>query len=406
MKSIKIMFVDDDPNILDGLRRLFRGMRDEWEMSFADGGEQALQLLAAKPFDVIVSDMKMPKISGADLLKEIKRRSPSSIRIILSGHSDPQMTMQAVGPTHQFLSKPCDPEELKQTIRRVSALKSMLSADELDGFVSGIDSLPSLPEAYAEIMRCLEDPDASLDQVAKIVGKDLGMTTKLLQLSNSAFFGIGKPVLTIENAVSFLGLDTISTLALGYGAFSQVELPAGGALDIKKVWDYSMRSAAIAMMIAEMEGMDSRHCYEARMAGMLHDIGVVVLAIGKPDLYVRNSEVADNAHGFNDSIVIDTLGTGIAGIGAYLLGLWGLPERVVEAVAFHDRPRLSETRTFDVLGAVHVASRLAVDVTATDICDPALLIDRQYLEVAGVADRWPDWQAAAIELIHGQEDAA
>lgn len=142
------------------------------------------------------------------------------------------------------------------------------------------------------------------------------------------------------------------------------------------------------------------------MAGMLHDIGELVIAIGMPELYVENLEAAQDPHGFDDTKVVDTLGSGSAGIGAYLLGLWGLPERVVEAVAYHDRPGMREMKSFDVYGVVHVASRLAANVEATDINDPTLLIDTQYLEDVGAADRWSDWQAAAFDLLHGQEDAA
>ncbi len=402
MNKLRILFVDDEGNVLSGIRRLLRSMRNEWDLGFAGGGEEALRLLDEQPYDVIVSDMKMPVMNGAELLREVKRRHPSSVRIVLSGHSDADLTMQAVGPTHQFLAKPCDPDELKATIGRIISLKEMLSSDRLNDLVSGIDSLPSLPEIYNEITACLEDPDASLQQIAGIIGKDVGMSAKILQLSNSAFFGIGRQVLTIEEAVSFLGLETISTLVLGHGVFSQYDEVSDSQLDIGGLWNYSLRSAAIAKRISRFEGLNKRHCNEAEMAAMLHEVGRIVFALGKPDMYAQVVAQPNNDYAFDDSAVVARLGTTLAGLGAYLLGLWGLPERVVEAVAYHDQPGHSGSAEFDVLGVVHVASRLAAEPGGDD---PSVHMDAAYLEQTGKIDRMPGWVETAEAVMSGQDEA-
>ena len=399
------MFVDDEENILSGLRRLFRSMRDDWDMVFVDGGQEALEQIERSHFDVIVSDMKMPGLNGADLLKEVKNKSSANTRIILSGHSDPSLTMRAIGPTHQFLAKPCDPDELKVTIERVQSLRALLTSDGVSGFVSEIEALPSLPDVYEQIMACLEDPDAALSDVAEIVSRDIGMTAKLLQLSNSAFFGIGRPILTVGDAVSFLGLETITALVLGHETFTEFDKVVYDTLPIKELQDASLRAAAIAGKIAQFEGMDSRECYEARMAAMMHDVGKLVLAVGNPELLKESLAGKDDPYGFDDTVIIDSLGTGIAEIGAYLLGLWGLPERIVEAVAYHDHPGNRGDNAYDVFGVVHVASRLAVDSEAADPCAPELRVDTDYLSNAGVIDRWSEWQSLASDLAQGEASA-
>src|SRR5262245_37814840 len=98
----KILFVDDEPNVLQGLERMLRSMRHEWEMQFAMSGPAALERLAEQTFDVIVSDMRMPGMTGAQLLTEVSQRHPHIVRIILSGQADQEDILRSVGPTHQY----------------------------------------------------------------------------------------------------------------------------------------------------------------------------------------------------------------------------------------------------------------------------------------------------------------
>ena len=106
MKSI--LFVDDEQQILDGLKDLLRKQRKQWSMVFALGGQAALDELTQRPFDVVVSDMRMPGIDGATLLTRVKEMYPASARIILSGHADRDSIVRALPVAHQFLNRPCD----------------------------------------------------------------------------------------------------------------------------------------------------------------------------------------------------------------------------------------------------------------------------------------------------------
>ncbi len=279
----RILFVDDEPNIREGMRRMLRSMRNEWEMEFAESGEAALGLIdewrsADKPFDVVVSDMRMPGMDGADLLARVKEVSPDSVRLILSGHSDTASIMKTVGNAHQYLNKPCDPELLKRTIKRAFALRMLLRDEHLQKIVGQIGSLPSLPVVYQEVMACLQKPNASLGDVGKVIGKDVGMTATLLKLVSSAFFGLSKPVSTVERAVSFLGLDTLIALVLAQGIFKEAPPINVAGFSIEGLWQHSLETASAARMIAGQQGLDKATLDDAFLAGMLHDIGKLVLA--------------------------------------------------------------------------------------------------------------------------------
>lgn len=142
---IRVLFVDDDPLILQGLQRMLRPMRNEWAMSFAESGTKALEMMAEEPFQVVVSDMRMPGMNGAQLLTETKNRYAKTVRLILSGHADKDLIFQSVGTAHQFLSKPCEPEAIRAAISRASTFNSSIRSDQIQKLIVQMDKIPSIP---------------------------------------------------------------------------------------------------------------------------------------------------------------------------------------------------------------------------------------------------------------------
>lgn len=140
---VRILFVDDEPNILQGLRRTLHAAARDWDLRFALSGAEALQLLAEQPCDVIATDLQMPGMDGAALLSEVKRRWPSTLRIITSGSCEQGQVVKAVGTAHQYLSKPYDTGTLKQTIERSLRQRTLLGDSALARFVSGINHQPA-----------------------------------------------------------------------------------------------------------------------------------------------------------------------------------------------------------------------------------------------------------------------
>ena len=391
--------MDDEPNILEGLQRMLRPMRKEWDMAFAESGQEALDLMAQKPFDVVVSDMRMPDMDGAVLLSEVMKRHPQTVRFVLSGHSEDETILRSVGTTHQFLAKPCDAEVLKASIERALALRAVLSNELLRMFVSRIAALPSLPEAYTRLTEELRSPDASIATVGEIVETDVAMAAKVLQLVNSAFFAVRRHVSSVTQAVSLLGLDTVKSLVLMVGVFSQAsaaKMPAGFSLDT--LWRHSMAVGACCQAISKAEDAGMEVISDACTAGLLHDSGMLVLAVNRTQAYGQILEVVRSKNLSLTKAEKAAFGCTHAEVGAYLLGIWGLPDSIVEAVAFHHYPSQCGARGFGPLTAVHAANVLEHEAHEADSGGAAPTLDLEYLAQCGLDDRIAAWRETCLSV--------
>ena len=391
---INILFVDDEPNILSGLQRMLRTMRDEWEMSFANSGREALDILDETPIDVVVTDMRMPGMDGAQLLLEIRERHPQVVRIILSGYSEKEMIVRSVHAAHQYLMKPCDPEILRDTIGRACALRNLLTDQNLRRFVSQMRSVPSLPALYKEVMKELESPNPRMDKIGEIIEKDIGMTVKILQLVNSAFFGLRRTISDVTQAVNYLGFETIKILTLGIGVFSQLETTEKTNLIHTKLWAHSLAVGTTAKLIAQKELPAAAD--DAYTAGLLHAIGEIVLAVNKPEKFAEVQKLVNEGNMARIDAEREVFQTTNAEVGAYLVGLWGLPHQVVEAIAFHNSPSDFQTDTFSPLTAVHVANGLYNNKSTLDLTHPENLFDVPYLQHLGLMEKLPVWREKYI----------
>ena len=387
----RILFVDDEVMILKGLQLMLRSMRGEWEMEFVESAEAALRVLSQRTFDVIVSDMRMPGMNGAELLAEVMKRFPATVRLILSGYADKQLILKCVGSTHQFLAKPCDAIALKATIARASNLEDSLHNGRLKSLVCKMDHLPSMPSLYLRLVEKTSKPDTSLEEIAGIVNKDIAMTAQILKLSNSSFFGLGRPLANAEEAVAYLGLDTLKSLVLSVHAFSQFEKIETGALKIEHLWNHSLQVAGLAKRISKLEGQEPKAAEEAFTAGMLHDLGKLVLAVNMPKEYTEATRMANS--GLELPLAeLQLFGANHADVGGYLIGLWGLPVPVVEAVALHHSPSRATQQTFSPLASLHAANALESERCYSGTGAPAAELDAKYLEHIGVSSHLAGWR--------------
>jgi len=397
---MRVMFIDDEPNILSGLKRILRPMRNEWQMQFAEGGQVALDSLADAPCDVIVSDMKMPGMDGAELLSAVKKQYPSSIRIALSGETDAHMIYRCVQHAHQYLAKPCDPDALVSAVRRAFTLRDLMHDAALERTVAELSSLPSLPEAYEKIMRELQSEDPSLQKVAKIVESDVAMSAKILQLVNSAFFGLARHLASPAEAATYLGVDVLKSLVLTTGVFSQFEDSPIDDATLKSIWNRSSQVGALAKAIVMRETNDKLQADYALMGGLLTEVGKLVFASSYPDKFVSvATKVADDA---SNEIAVEkeVIGHSHTEVGAYLIGLWGLPNPVVECVAFHHEPADCVDAGFIPLTAVHVATAI---VTANGH-DELPILDAGYIDALGLTDHIPGWIEMNNELEAAEQE--
>jgi len=398
----RILFVDDESLVLQGLQRMLRPMRAEWEMVFVESGAKALELMEQAPFDVVVSDMRMPGMNGAELLAEVLKRFPKTVRLVLSGHADRDLVLKCIGSTHQYLSKPCEPEELKSAITRAGDLEQSLRDQNLRQLISRMDRLPSMPSLYVEIVEKLQDPQIGLEEIGGIVAKDLAMTAKILKLVNSAFFGLGRQISSPVEAVSYLGVDTIKSLVLSIHAFSQFADSKFKDFSIDALWVHSQQTAGLAKEIIRLEQGEPKVMDESFVAGLLHDTGKLVLASNFPAEYDQVLQVGRAGNIGLLTSEENTFGANHAEIGGYLLGLWGLPVPVVEAIALHHQPGRCPHPIFSPLTAVHVATALVNFQLTHNENNLNAELDLNYLNQLGVADRMTTWRAAAEANLHPQ----
>ena len=391
-----ILFVDDEPNIRNGIRRMLRFKRDQWHMVFAGGSEEALNIMAREHFDIIVSDMRMPGIDGADLLEQVKKRYPDTARIVLSGFSEEKNILRTVHQAHQYLAKPCDKDTICSIISDVCTLKHIMTDERLASLVSGIESLPSLPELYIEVSQALEKPDCTLEELGGLIAKDISMSAKILQLVNSAFFGLPKKISDIKRAVVFLGLETLRALVLTIGLFEKMDRQKTCFFDLDLLFDHSLRTGHRARKIARHEGAEKGITDAAFMAGLLHDLGKLILAENLADEYRPILEMSIEEEVPIHLIEKEKLGATHSEIGAYLLGLWGLPGDIVEAVAFHHAlGGASGNNVVGALAAVHIADNLDYEKAAANQKDPFISypkLDTFYLKHLGGPQKLASWK--------------
>ncbi len=315
----RILFVDDEVRVLDALRRMLHADRTRWDMQFALGGEAALCLCEERSFDVVVSDMRMPGMDGVTLLSHIRDRFPNSARIVLSGYSEAALATRAASVAHRYLPKPSEASEIRSTIEQVCALQDLITAPEIRKIVGTVSQLPSLSSTYHCLTKAVADPNTSIDQVAIIIQQDIAMSAKVLQLANSAFFGLAHKVASLSSAVSYLGMETIKSLALVSEAF-RVFVP--NSCIPASFCDAVQRHASLTAAIAGRLPVEKSMRDTVAIAALLHDIGSLFLASVLPNEFSSIQSLARQRGCMPFQVEEELLGTSHAEIGAYLLGLW------------------------------------------------------------------------------------
>jgi HD-like signal output (HDOD) protein len=393
MKSL--LFVDDDPRVLQVLQRQMQAMRDEWDMNFVEGGQQALDFMATHPVDVIVTDMSMPEMDGPQLLTEVNLRHPNTVRIVLSGQADRETVLSLAGPAHQYLPKPCNTKELCNAISRAFALRDLLCNDRLKELATRIKGLPSLPALYQQLTEEFEKEDASVERIGEIISHDIAMTAKILQLINSPFFGLPQPIDNPADAVMYLGLTTVRSLTL-MQVFAAPNYPPLPGFSLDSLARHCWMTGMAARHVAEAERRDLKMCDQCFLAGLLHDVGQLVLATNVPQEYARVIHASRDQGITVVQAEMDHFGATHADVGAYLLGLWGLPNPIIEAVALHHFPSRCVDREFSPVTAVHVADVIIHEHPGGGMEKPPPTLDTAYLKWLGLEGRIEVWRSVAV----------
>jgi putative nucleotidyltransferase with HDIG domain len=359
----RIIFVDDDVNIGQGMKRMLRPMRKEWDMVFCTSAEDALkEMKETGAFDIIVSDMQMPGMSGYDLLKIVLEEYPQTIRFCLSGSPGANTVIKTAAIVHQFLTKPCDPSHLLGLIMRAFELRDQLSDKRIQSILMDVGGVPSIPIVYNKIKKALEDPTVTVQSVAELIETDAGLASKILQIVNTGDMGLAQRVSNVIQAATLLGLENIRNLVLMAEVFQPAEaddMPDN--FDLDSLWNHCLQVAKYAKKIAESESIDKKIAEDSFTAGLLHDIGQIILALRRRDEFGRAIQES-----IDEGVPLiekekEIIGATHAEIGGLLLELWGLPDPIVEAITFHTDPSLSTQTEFSALTSLHVANYFCED---------------------------------------------
>jgi HD-like signal output (HDOD) protein len=370
---------------------------EDWDVDFAASGKQALAKLSECPYDAIVTDMHMPVMDGIQLLDAVSRTAPGVIRFVLSGNTSDVQILKSTHLVHQMIPKPCEIEKIHDIVERACRLRDRLSTPQLLRIITGIRTLPSVPRLYNQLLEQLQSETVSSQDIAKIIAQDAAMTAKILQLVNSAFFGVSENISSPQKAVTILGLNTIKSLVLGIQVFSEYQGRQNLPVSVDGVWKHSLYVSSLAFLIARGLSLSSQEREDARVSGVLHDVGLL-LGFHIPGFF-QSVRFYKNGHPCIES-EYQSLGTSHAEMGGYLLGIWGLPHPIVEAVAFHP---LAGNQTEGILGlttALHVANGLINMCQIEKDKNYDSYLNMPQLQKLGIVGRLDEWTSAAHDLLN------
>jgi HD-like signal output (HDOD) protein/ActR/RegA family two-component response regulator len=368
-----VVVVDGPSGQLAGMEARLTELRADWEVEWLPDAGTALAIADSRPADVVIADLHAAGMDGVALLREFQLRRPETVRIVLCDNDHEDEAMRALSVAHRVLPKPMTPEDTVDAVERVRSVHGILASELIRKVVGRIDRLPPAPRLYLRLTQALDDPDTDAGTIAKLVSQDPALAAKVLQMCNSALFSPGRSVTDIRSAVTRLGLRALRTIALAAEVFSR---PGAGAGDAEALQRKSLLASTLAARLLSNRAESDL----AGTAALLADVGLLLPGLGRDhgqlEQFVgQSAELPDHA-----------------GAGAYLLGLWGLPMPIVEAVAFHHDPSRGGIRRFGIVGAVHVAVSLVHDHP----------LDEAFLEATGAMERLPQWQS----LFEGFAEAA
>ena len=388
----RVLFVDESTNEIARLRAAARKLGVSWEIHHCMSSEIALSLASESTFDVVVVDQLMPGMDGLKLLEEFRRRIPTMIRVLVSGTFDWSAGQRVVSSAHRFLRRPYSLEELFQTIRRALYGREILGNHHLQNLASQTDALPSLPSLYLELVRELDDQNTTTARVGGILSKDMSMCSKMLRLVNSPFFALGHPVSKPEEAVGYLGLETVKAMVLSLQIFSMFGKVRIEQFPFEKLWNHSWFVGRLAQQLSKMEGASAAQSDLAFTAGILHDIGKLMFIAAVPDDYAKVIELQEANRISASEAERCVFNATHAELGAYLLGLWGLPDQIVEAIGCHHKPEESIGEAFSVVTAIHAANSLDNEM---QLLPSHSMVNLNYIESIGLGGHVDQWREKA-----------
>ncbi|WP_415716336.1 HDOD domain-containing protein [Maridesulfovibrio sp.] len=402
-RSKNILFIDADKSQLENIEKHLSSLSKRWTIHFATSAEEAMDYLRTCPFDVIASDFCVEGFQGNELLDEIKKRQPGSIRFIISETINSSNCLQYIGYAHQFVTKPYEPSELISLIKKSLRLKNIFLNERAAKGVASIEDLPSMPDLYITLEQELRKEDVVISHIGKLIGQDVGMTAGLLKLVNSPFFGLYSKVTKPEQAAALLGLDNLKGLVLGIHLFNSTK-EVNTDFSVKGLGQHCQYVALMGRAIVKAEGGSNELAEHTFLAGFLHDIGKLVLATSYKDEYATILSIVRDAKVPIQDAEKDILGFTHAEVGAYLLAIWGFDEDIIEAIYCHHEPKRLGSTDLSPAVAIHVANSFDHELRVTNESYVPHILSAGWLEQNNFSYKLPEWLQICAELMENVID--
>lgn len=373
--DMKVMFVDDEQMILNGIKRAF--FKSNWDLAFATGGEQALDKLKEFPADFIVSDMRMPGMNGADFLEKTSKLYPSAVRIVLSGHADLDLSIQASYVAHQWYNKPCEPDTLKEEFERIYSVRSELPYDEIQTLLAGVNSLPSIPRRFIKIKSMLLDDSVGMKDISLLISEDSSLTAKVLQVANSSFFVTSTKVVKIDDAIIRLGVDVVCNIVAVAEIYSNIDSNWEGYFE--EILQRALKTARLASLIVDKPNREI-----TMLAGLLHNIGELLFCqinTNAMDTYIQKRVIG----GDNLALEIETFKVDSIQITSYLLHLWHFPYSIIECIFLQSRVDKLVDMELGSAAAIYLSRMIINNLEIS----PEII---QQFDISEQLDDWRNWE--------------
>lgn len=355
----RILLIEPNRNMCEALKMGFRSIDRSWDVRFAATAVEALSINAENTCDLVATSSALAgEMSGLDLLTELKEVSPETIRFLIINESEEGTTRGLVDVPQQVLTRPLDLKNFVQQVERAFTLRSVIRNPAILQLLGKAESLPTLPRVFHRISEKLNDPNASLFDVAGIVEEDIVLSSKVLKLANSALFNLRMPAGTVAQAVSLLGSRTISSLVFSQGLGETFN--GGDEINcfMEELNRHSLECAAMVTHILTTWNADQKLIDKAFFCGIAHDLGKLVLAKYASEEWPQITAAIEAGDRSDSDIEREVVGISHAEIAAYLLAVWGFPNDQVFAVAFHHNPGKIRSRDLGILCALHLAENL------------------------------------------------
>ncbi|MBI9071738.1 MAG: HDOD domain-containing protein [Melioribacteraceae bacterium] len=358
----KILFLSKHKNHFDEILPKFKDEDDRFEFKYCKNTENPDKLLDENNFDIIIVDSEIEPIDIIEFLTLVKRKKPKAIRVAFANSSFKSMGTPLSQLCHRIFSNPLDPDHVYLTIKKFVSLKKYITNEKIVKVVNNISELPTLPDTYFKLETELSSENVSMHRISEIITHDMAFTSKVLQIVNSSFFGLKKKVTLPSQAVNYLGRNVLKSLILYHKLYLSFKINDDIKDYFEKMWIHSNKVGRFAEeLIYQAYYNEIGMIEDAYIGGLLHDIGKVVMLSVDGYPYDVFNLMKEKQCRFSQA-EYELYDVSHSDVAAYFLALWGLPERIVEAVYSHKRDTRLDFSKFTVPNAVHIANLLATDL--------------------------------------------